>query len=241
MNRKARQTGLTLIEIMIALLIGAFLLGGVLQIFLGSKQTYRMQDNLAKLQENGRFAMEFLAKDIRMAGYWGCLKSGAVAGHMDIEDKYIVPSDPSQGRELVLKGAFSQSVPPAITIAGVSCGNDIDTTAAYYTNTSSTVRYTINNNVLQRTDAAGNYQDLIGGIDSAQVFYGVDTDAVGTAGFGTPNYYVAGATTKADWDKVVSIRITLTIRSDDANLTKTGDGRIRRTFTTTVAVRNRLL
>lgn len=75
MKNKPYQTGMTLIEIMIALLIGAFLLGGVLQIFIGSKQTYRMQENLSRLQENGRFAMDFLAKDIRMAGFFGCSSS----------------------------------------------------------------------------------------------------------------------------------------------------------------------
>lgn len=69
---RQRQQGMTLIEIMIALLIGVFLLGGVLQIFINSKQTYRMQEGLSRLQENGRFAMEFLSKDIRMAGFIGC-------------------------------------------------------------------------------------------------------------------------------------------------------------------------
>jgi len=73
MKNRPYQTGLSLIEIMISLLIGAFLLGGVLQIFIGSKQTYRMQQNMSRLQENGRFAMDFLAKDIRMAGYRACL------------------------------------------------------------------------------------------------------------------------------------------------------------------------
>ncbi len=227
MNGKVHQTGLTLIEIMIALLIGAFILGGVMQIFLNSRQTYRMQDNLSRLQENGRFAMEFLAKDIRMAGYWGCLKSTTVGGHKDIFD---------DGSQIILKGAFSQPVPPATTIAGVSCGDDIDTTAAYYTHSSSTVKYRISNNVLQRTDAAGVFQDLIEGIENAQVFYGVDTDADRT-----PNYYVgAGSVGAANWDKVFSVRFTLTVRTIDDNLTTTGDGRIRHDFTSTIAVRNRL-
>jgi len=53
MKHKTNQTGMTLIEIMVALLIGAFLLGGVLQIFTGSQQTYLMQQNLSRLQENG--------------------------------------------------------------------------------------------------------------------------------------------------------------------------------------------
>ena len=66
------QNGMTLIEIMIALLIGLFLLGGIIQIFLGTKQTYRMQENLGRLQESGRLAMDFITKDIRASGFQGC-------------------------------------------------------------------------------------------------------------------------------------------------------------------------
>jgi type IV pilus assembly protein PilW len=66
------QSGMTLIEIMIAMLIGLFLLAGVMQIFTSSHQSYRMQENLSRMQENGRFAMDFLTRDIRMAGYQGC-------------------------------------------------------------------------------------------------------------------------------------------------------------------------
>lgn len=78
-----RQAGMTLVEIMIALLIGAFLLGGILQIFINSRQTYRMQENLSRLQENGRFAMEFISRDLRMAGYMGCASLGAVTPTID--------------------------------------------------------------------------------------------------------------------------------------------------------------
>lgn len=71
------QQGLTLIELMIAITISLVLLAGVMQIFLGSRQTYRVQDNMARLQENGRFAMDFLGKDIRMADHWGCMKNSS--------------------------------------------------------------------------------------------------------------------------------------------------------------------
>ncbi len=67
---------MTLVEIMIALILGVFIIAGVIQIFLSSKQTYRMQENLARLQENGRFAMDFISRDIRMADSLGCLKGG---------------------------------------------------------------------------------------------------------------------------------------------------------------------
>jgi len=78
MDSHSRQTGLSMLEIMIAMVLGAFLLGGVLQIFSSSKQTYRVQEGMSRLQENGRFAMDFITKDIRMADFWGCLKNGLV-------------------------------------------------------------------------------------------------------------------------------------------------------------------
>lgn len=68
-----RQAGLTLVELMVALTVSLILLGGVVQIYSGSKTAYRMTENLSRLQENGRFAMEFLARDIRRADFWGCL------------------------------------------------------------------------------------------------------------------------------------------------------------------------
>mgnify|MGYP000521139313 CR=1 FL=1 len=70
---KHNQKGMTLIEIMVSLLIGAFLIGGVIKIFTNTHQTYRVQENLSRIQESGRFAMEFMTRDIRMADFWGCV------------------------------------------------------------------------------------------------------------------------------------------------------------------------
>ena len=77
----SKQNGLTLIEILVAMVIGLFLLAGVMQIFLGSQQSYRLQENLSRMQENGRFAMDFITRDIRMAGAMGCVET------VDIENK----------------------------------------------------------------------------------------------------------------------------------------------------------
>jgi type IV pilus assembly protein PilW len=65
--------GLSLVELMVALTIGLIILAAVSSLFVSSKQTYTAQDSLARLQENARFAMQFLIKDIRLAGYFGCL------------------------------------------------------------------------------------------------------------------------------------------------------------------------
>jgi len=90
MNRTAEQTrpahrqrGLSLVEIMVALAVGVVLLTGVIQIYASTKATYRMQDNLARLQENGRFALSFLTRDVRMSGYRGCTNFGTVTNTLN--------------------------------------------------------------------------------------------------------------------------------------------------------------
>jgi type IV pilus assembly protein PilW len=67
-----KQQGMTIMEVMIAITISLVLLSGVSQIFISSKQTYRFNDELARLQENGRAVLDMLAHDIRMTGYQGC-------------------------------------------------------------------------------------------------------------------------------------------------------------------------
>ncbi|HHH35268.1 MAG TPA: prepilin-type N-terminal cleavage/methylation domain-containing protein [Gammaproteobacteria bacterium] len=66
------QEGMTLVEVLVALTVSLVLLTGVIQIMLSSKQTYRIQEGTARLQENGRFAAQFLADELRMTGFSGC-------------------------------------------------------------------------------------------------------------------------------------------------------------------------
>ncbi|MGH8581921.1 MAG: PilW family protein [Gammaproteobacteria bacterium] len=72
-HRIARlQRGFSLIELMVAMTVGLIVLGGLTRIYVGSKNAYTVQDEMGKLQENGRFAEEFIAFDVRMAGFQGC-------------------------------------------------------------------------------------------------------------------------------------------------------------------------
>ncbi len=70
---KARrlQKGVTLIELMVAMLIGSILLIGALMVFSDSRRTFRTSDIIARLQENARFALDTIEPDIRLAAYWG--------------------------------------------------------------------------------------------------------------------------------------------------------------------------
>ncbi|NOX91888.1 MAG: prepilin-type N-terminal cleavage/methylation domain-containing protein [Gammaproteobacteria bacterium] len=69
---QSQQAGLTLIEILVAMVISLILMAGVLQIFQANKQSFRVQESLSLIQENGRTAMRILAEDLRMADFWGC-------------------------------------------------------------------------------------------------------------------------------------------------------------------------
>ncbi len=71
-QNKHLQQGMTLIEILIALVIGLVLMAGVISLMISSKRAYNVQSDLAGLQENARFVVDFIAKDARMAGYQGC-------------------------------------------------------------------------------------------------------------------------------------------------------------------------
>lgn len=66
------QSGLSLIEMMIALTLGAIVTVGVIQLFVGSSQTYKLLVGQSRMQESGRFALSFIGRALRSAGYKGC-------------------------------------------------------------------------------------------------------------------------------------------------------------------------
>jgi type IV pilus assembly protein PilW len=70
--------GLSLIELMISIALGAVILTAVGYVFSGSRASYRQQENLSAVQEAGRIAMELMARDIRMAGFTGCGSLGSL-------------------------------------------------------------------------------------------------------------------------------------------------------------------
>jgi type IV pilus assembly protein PilW len=63
---------MTLVEVMIGMLLGVFLMGGIMQVFASSRQTYRVHEATSRMQESGRMALEVISRDIRGADFWGC-------------------------------------------------------------------------------------------------------------------------------------------------------------------------
>ena len=82
-NLPRAHSGLTLIEVMVAVVIALILLAVTVSIFVGNKRAYSEQEEMGRLQENARFALEMMMYDIRMAGYFGCSdESDTVLNHV---------------------------------------------------------------------------------------------------------------------------------------------------------------
>lgn len=74
LGTRSWQCGVTLIELMISLVIGTLILAGVTYVFFESRTSYRYNETMSRVQENGRFGLDAIAFDTRMAGFFGCGK-----------------------------------------------------------------------------------------------------------------------------------------------------------------------
>ncbi len=86
-NPFRRQSGLTLVELMVALAIGSFLIIGAVQIYNQSRQSFVVNESIARVQETAQFAMDTIEADLRMASNWGRNSRGlAVEGRSILGD-----------------------------------------------------------------------------------------------------------------------------------------------------------
>lgn len=299
------QRGFTLIELMIAMLIGVFLMAGVIQIFLSAKQAYRLQENLSRLQENGRLAIDNITKDIRMTGYvaYECFPKPTTApiafDKADNVNNWCSSSNRSCIASVTSPASLANTVnnirtdvirsyqwnppnwtTPTTTPTPADCTTASET--GYFirvddsnSNIPALWKYTSIPTATGSGLFTTSTQERVEGVERMQILYGVDTDT--TADY-VPNYYAdAGTVATADWNKVVSVRVTLLLVTMDNNLTdapqpytyngttapppdvcsnngvvvsalpcsspnkQVQDLRIRRVFSSTIAVRNRLL
>lgn len=154
-NYSLKQKGFSLVELIIAIGLSAALMFGVLQIFDANKQSTRMQHAMVEVQEGGRIATELMARDIRMADFWGCMNtssnvtnhidmstapdldyanSSAVSGDFDVDDGTFIQQTtgdtPSATKYTLVAGSDTLTLRGAYTVADVRLSRtDVPTSA----------------------------------------------------------------------------------------------------------------
>lgn len=75
---RRHQAGVGLVELMIALLLSLFTIGVIIQVFLGNHRTFLVTEAVARVQEQSRFALNLLQKELRQTGYQGCISKQGI-------------------------------------------------------------------------------------------------------------------------------------------------------------------
>jgi len=83
------QNGITLIELLIAFVICAIIVGGIYRVFIAQSKAYTIQDRVVEVQQNIRTAMEIMLRDLRMAGY----DSDSLTSKINIANPIFNPAD----------------------------------------------------------------------------------------------------------------------------------------------------
>ena len=314
----SRMQGLSLIELMIAVVLGSLVVVAVGNVYVSSTRSFRTQEGMARMQEGARFAFETIGFDLRQAGF-GCRSvsaapvdatwwyknlftrpmqgyengAGSPTAALDVDNTdsiRILRADKNRETTItapgttnaahgmsanglvVISDAYADATVYVATAAagtGYTLGAATPCTAAavpdtaefhllplaahiYYIRNNPSGEPSLYRQTLQSGDGDGDgepdvtAEELVEGVEDMQILYGEDTSQATVAtcpddGCSADAYVAADAV--VNWNRVVSERITLTMRTADNLSTDTSgaDRRIRRTFTTTIAMRNRLL
>lgn len=87
-----RQSGLSLVELMVSLAIGLFLIAGVISVFGKTSDLYRTNESAARIQETARYALSTIETDLRMANNWGLTSSADLIENAPTLDPANLPA-----------------------------------------------------------------------------------------------------------------------------------------------------
>lgn len=232
-----KQSGFSLVEVMISLALGAILSVTVIQVMVSQTVTDKLNRGLASVQENGRFAVIKLQQDIMLTGRYDNLSPNLDRTQDTVEEAVFL-----QNNAVVLPATFTTRD----TLGSVQGANGANDTLViskvaqtdcrgyhlgYLTDQEFPVvnEYFVQDNKLKcrgfdlrvlrgQQVATGhnnhNAYTILDNVEAFHVLYGMANHSAGSAQ-ATPNQYVT-ADNINDPQRVVAIRIALLIRSDDA-------------------------
>lgn len=234
---------------MIAMTIGLILLLAIGSIFISSNQISRVQENNARVQESGRFALDILGRNIRQAGHAEIPFTGIKVGFTGVP---ITGTDGASGKADTLTVQYDGAAGDrdcAVGVVGVAAV--VDTIIQNHFNLDTVnAQFQCKGTIGAPPAAPGAGavgHPLLENVKDFQVLYGI-----GTAGDQSVNQYVS---LPVNWNQVIAARVCVLIRSDQINIVPVGgaylnckgvfvgvpaDRRLRRAFSATFNLRNRV-
>lgn len=225
----AKQRGIGLISLMIALTIGTFLLAGLFDIWFQTRQTFKAQAELAQLQDNQRMALTIMANTVQTGGYYPYALNYPVAPSPPYSVITAFPATTPftvtpvvNGSQMVYQAFYGTSAATATAsdtlwvryqsdgINTLDCQGQLDPVGTIVVNT-----YQIDANgdlqcSLNAGSATPTWQTVITGIAKLTILYGVDTQN----DFSVHQYMdAATVTADNDWPSVRSVNIQLTFNN----------------------------
>lgn len=232
---KRPQAGFGLIELMVALVLGLIASGVAMQLLLVNNQTFALQRVSSSLEEDGQMLLRYMMADIRQAGR-GTAVDGTIAPVVfDSTQAAFAKEGTSGGNDELVINYFGVR-----DCQGGGNGTEQEIVNRYFVD---------NQGVLSCSGSlSGGVAELMAGVESFQVQYGIDTAVNGAAG--VTRYVNAGGQGS---NPVVAIRFAVLLRSDnnlqvdaatstyylaDQVVNVAADSRLRKVFRSTVMIRN---
>lgn len=195
----SHSKGFSIVEFLVAGVLGLLLLGGVIQLFLGSNRNYTMQDELATIQENGRFTLMFMQRQLEQAGWFV---------DSNLQSTNALPVDLNTSLDATndtIVITYSTAINGIDNIdcngSAVASGNIVNTFSV------------VGDDLMCQGNGGAAAQPLIDGVDRFQILYGVESDGACPDGV-VNNYLNRNDVVNAGLqDKVVAVRIGLLLRS----------------------------
>ncbi|MDO9227268.1 MAG: prepilin-type N-terminal cleavage/methylation domain-containing protein [Pseudomonadota bacterium] len=218
---QSKQFGLSLIELMVAMTLGLMITTTLGYIMVGSRATYRTQDASARVQDTGRFAIEYITRELRAAGRTGDMTLLLRGQQADLDE------DGNAG--------YSGNVD--IT------GDNDDITVRYQNNDGSIavnqICYDAAGRELENNcGEAGGNQPIAEGVTEVRFRYLANDGTWGDAANANTVAVEMCFMLRSQSSGVVNLAQTM--RNCAGNLVTQGDTRLYRTFATVVALRNRI-
>ena len=199
-NRK----GITLIELLVALVICGLVVAGIYRVFIAQTKAYTIQDQVVEVQQNVRSTMEILLRDLRMAGY-----------DDDNPNSPIIITNP------ILHPVAQSSITASYEKYNTDTAQYEEHEVAYWFDgdTSQLFRQrTVTVNGVADIQSAEN---LLENVDIFNLTYGVDANEDGAM----DDQNVDGVIDENDWvqaaavgnSRVIAVRMLLTARPDQTN------------------------